>query len=138
MSTAPQIWYCTFVGEGCIQTPPHILTMNNTIGFPPADALLVQLTKVDYQKLFAQFVIISATVLGIIVGAAQFLYNKAAQWYQSGGKDQLISYTHKTALFINNKTHLLDKLYALTVSVYNRIELFAHQIDDVTDVELAQ
>ena len=105
--------------------------MNNTIGFPPADALLVQLTKVDYQKLFAQFVILSATVLGIIVGAAQFVYNKAAQWYSNGGKERIISYTHQTALFINNKTRLLDKLYALTVSVYNRIELLAHKIEDL-------
>ena len=112
--------------------------MNNTLGFPPVDALLVQLTKVDYQKLFAQFVIISATVLGIIVGAAQFVYNKAAQWYQSGGKEQIVAYAHKTALFINNKTQLLDKLYAATVSVYNRIELLAHKISDVTDVELSQ
>jgi H+/Cl- antiporter ClcA len=112
--------------------------MNNTIGFPPADALLVQLTKVDYQKLFAQFVILCATALGIIVGATQFLYNKVSQWYSNGGKDQLIAYTHQTALFINNKTQLLDKLYALTVSVYNRIELLAHKISDVTDVELAQ
>ena len=105
--------------------------MNNTIGFPPADALLVQLTKVDYQKLFAQFVILSATALGIIVGAAQFVYNKAAQWYSNGGKEQLISYAHQTALFINNKTQLLDKLYALTVSVYNRVELLAHKIEDL-------
>ena len=131
MSTAPQIWYSTFVGEGSIQTPPHNLTMNNTIGFPPADALLVQLTKVDYQKLFAQFVIISATALGIIVGAAQFVYNKTAQWYQSGGKEQLLAYAHQTAQFINNKTQLLDKLYAATVSVYNRIELLAHKIEDL-------
>ena len=112
--------------------------MNNTIGFPPADALMVQFSKVDYQKLFAQFIILSATTLAIIVGAAQFLYNKAAQWYQNGGKELLIAYAHKTTLFINNKTHLFDKLYALTVSVYNRIELLAHKIDDVTQVEVAQ
>lgn len=112
--------------------------MNNTIGFPPADALLVQFSKVDYQKLFAQFVIISATILGIIVGTVQFVYNKAAQWYQNGGKELLLAYTHKTTLFINNKTQLFDKLYALTVSVYNRIELLAHKIDDVTQVEVAQ
>jgi H+/Cl- antiporter ClcA len=127
-----------FVVEKHSTNSPHNLTMNNTIGFPPADALLVQLTKVDYQKLFAQFVILSATALGIIVGAAQFIYNKVAQWYSNGGKEQLISYAHQTALFINNKTHLLDKLYALTVSVYNRIELLAHKISDVTDVELSQ
>jgi H+/Cl- antiporter ClcA len=112
--------------------------MNNTIGFPPADALLVQLTKVDYQKLFAQFVIISATALGILVGAAQFVYNKTAQWYQSGGKDQIIAYTQRAVLFINNRTGLFDKLYALTVALYNRIELLAHRISDVTDVEVAQ
>lgn len=112
--------------------------MNNTIGFPPADALIVQLTKVNYQKLFAQFVILSATALGIIVGVAQFLYNRAAQWYFNGGKELLLAYAHRAVLFINNNTHLFDKLYAATVSVYNRIELLAHKIDDVTQVELAQ
>jgi len=117
---------------------PHILPMNNTIGFPPADALLVQLTKVNYQKLLVQFLLVSATVLGIIVGAAQFIYNKAAQWYQSGGKEQLIAYAQRAVLFINNRTGMFDKLYALTVSFYNRIELLAHKISDVTDVEVAQ
>ena len=112
--------------------------MNNTIGFPPADALLVQFTKVNYQKLFVQFLLVSATVLGIIVGAAQFIYNKAAQWYQSGGKELLLDYTHRAVLFINNRTGMFDKLYALTVSFYNRIELLAHKISDVTDVEVAQ
>ena len=127
-----------FVVEKHSTNSPHILIMNNTIGFPPADALIVQLTKVNYQKLFAQFLILSATTLAIIVGAAQFLYNKAAQWYQNGGKELLIGYAHKTALFINNKTQLFDKLYALTVSVYNRIELLAHKIDVVTQVDVAQ
>ena len=112
--------------------------MNNTIGFPPADALMMQLSKINYQKLFVQFLLVSATVLGILVGAAQFVYNKAAQWYQSGGKEQLIAYTQRAVLFINNKTQLFDKLYALTVSVYNRIELLAHRISDVTDVKVAQ
>ena len=133
-----KICYCMFVVEKHSTISPHIFVMNNTLGFPPADALLVQLTKVDYQKLFAQFVIISATILGIIVGTVQFVYNKAAQWYQNGGKELLLAYTHKTTLFINNKTQLFDKLYALTVSVYNRIELLAHKIDDVTQVEVAQ
>ena len=127
-----------FVVEKHATNSPHILTMNNTIGFPPADALMVQFSKVDYQKLFAQFLILSATALAIIVGAAQFLYNKAAQWYSNGGKELLIAYAHKTTLFINNKTHVFDKLYALIVSVYNRIELLAHKIDDVTQVEVAQ
>ena len=126
-----KICYCIHVVEKHSTILPHIFAMNNTLGFPPADALLVQLTKVDYQKLFAQFVIISATVLGIIVGAAQFVYNKAAQWYQSGGKELIVAYAHKTALFINNKTQLLDKLYAATVNVYNRIELLAHKIEDL-------
>jgi hypothetical protein len=133
-----KICYCMFVVEKHSTISPHILPMNNTLGFPPADALLVQFSKVDYQKLFAQFVIISATILGIIVGTVQFVYNKAAQWYQNGGKELLLAYAHKTTLFINNKTQLFDKLYALTVSVYNRIELLAHKIDDVTQVEVAQ
>ena len=112
--------------------------MNYTIGFPPADALMMQLTKVNYQKLFIQFMIISATVLGVLVAVSQFFYNKTAQWYNNGGKEQLIAYTHKTTLFINNKTGAFDQLYALLVRFYNLIELAAHKIDDVTQVKVAQ
>lgn len=106
--------------------------------FPPADALLETISKIDYKKHLQQFVTLTATLVGIIVGVAQFFYNKAAQWYSEGGKELLLDYTQRAVLFINNRTGLFDKLYALTVSFYNRIELIAHKISDVTDVEVAQ
>ena len=112
--------------------------MNNTIGFPPADALLEQISSVEYKKHLQQFLMLTATVLAVIIGMSQFVYNKAAQWYSQGGKEQLIAYTQRAVLFINNRTGMFDKLYAATVSVNNRIELLAHKISDVTDVELAQ
>jgi hypothetical protein len=109
-----------------------------TQSFPPANALLEQITNVNYKKHLHQFLMLSAALLGVTVGVLQFFYNKAAQWYHNGGKDLLLDYAHRAALFINNKTQVIDKLYAVMVSVHNRIELVAHKISDVTDVEVAQ
>jgi len=112
--------------------------MNNTIGFPPADALLEMISSVDYKKHLQQFVMLSATLLGITVGVLQFLYNKTAQWYNNGGKELMVNYINRAVLFINNRSGLFDKLYAATVSIYNQVELLAHRISDVTDVEVSQ
>ena len=109
-----------------------------TQSFPPADALLDQITRIEYKKHLHQFLMFTATVLGIIVGVSQFVYNKISQWYSEGGKELLLEYTNRAVQFINNRTGLFDKLYALIVSFYNRIELIAHKISDVTDVEVAQ
>jgi len=106
--------------------------------FPPADALLEQISTIEYKKHAHQFLMLTATVLGIIVGVAQFFYNKVSQWYSKGGKELLLDYINRAVLFVNNRTGLFDKLYALMVYFYNRIELIAHKISDVTDVEVAQ
>jgi formyltetrahydrofolate synthetase len=109
-----------------------------TQSFPPADAFLEQVSQIEYKKHLQQFVMFIATVVAVVVAVSQFIYTKAAQWYQSGGKELMQSYAHRAVLFINNKTQVFDKLYSATVSINNRIELFAHKISDVTDVEVAQ
>lgn len=109
-----------------------------TQSFPPANALLEQLSTIQYKKHLHQFLMLSMTLLGITVGVLQFFYNKAAQWYHNGGKEMLLDYAHRAALFINNKTQVIDKLYAAMVSVHNYIEHIAHKLSDVTDVEVAQ
>jgi formyltetrahydrofolate synthetase len=109
-----------------------------TQSFPPADAFLQQVSKIEYKKHLQQFVMFTATVIAVVVAVSQFVYTKAAQWYAQGGKELMQSYAHRAVLFINNRTGLFDKLYALMVSFYNRIELIAHKISDVTDVELSQ
>lgn len=112
--------------------------MNNTIGFPPADALLDQIVSINYKKHLEQFTTLFLTLVAVSQVLLQFLYNKVQQWYSNGGKELLLNYAHRAALFINNRTGLFDKLYAATVYVYNLIELVAHKISDVTDVEVAQ
>ena len=76
-----------------IHSPPKTMFAQS---FPPADAFLKQVSSIEYKKHLQQFVMITATVLGIIVGVAQFLYNKVSQWYNNGGKEQLIVLYHQT------------------------------------------
>lgn len=112
--------------------------MNTTFGFPPADALVAQIISIDYKKHAEQFVTLFLTVLAVSQVLLQFVYNKAAQWYHSGGKEQLLDYAHRAILFINNRTGAFDKLYALLIRFYNLVEIAAHKVDDVTQVKVAQ
>jgi hypothetical protein len=127
-------------GMHVVEKPLYIpLTTNKTmstltLGFPPIDALILQMTKVDYQKLMHQFLMLIVTIAAIIVAVSQFAYTKAAQWYHNGGKDLIVDYTQRAALFINNRTGTFDKLYALTVKFNNRVELMAHRIEDLVTI----
>ena len=102
--------------------------MNNTIGFPPADALLSALSNVNYSKLLYRFLMLMAAVAGVTVAVFQFAYTRAYARYTAGGKEQLAEYIHLAALFLNNKTGILNKTYALMVAFYNRIELLAYKM----------
>lgn len=64
--------------------------MNLTKSFPPADALIAALQEVDYQKLWKQFVMLTATIAAFVVAASAFVYRNVSNWYQNGGKEQLI------------------------------------------------
>jgi hypothetical protein len=63
----------------------------NSYSFPPADDLISILSKIDYQKLWNQFV----TVL-IYTGAIIYvLYTRTLDWYQNGGKESIDQTIHK-------------------------------------------
>lgn len=111
--------------------------MNNTIGFPPADALLDQIVQVDYNKLWKQFVMLTATAAAIIVGVTVWFYNRARQWYNNGGKEQVLDVINRAALFINNRTGIVDKISAAVVKFYNRVEMVYHTITDLSEGRLS-
>lgn len=56
--------------------PPTILDMNLTKSFPPADDLLVQMQKVDYQKLTQDVAAFVITVAAFVAAVATILWNK--------------------------------------------------------------
>jgi hypothetical protein len=70
--------------------------MQTTANFPPADALIQQLSKVDYHKLLKQFVTIILTIAAVVY----VLTEKFVQWYQQGGKDATIQTLTKVWNFL--------------------------------------
>lgn len=101
--------------------------------FPPADDFVSIMSHLDYNKLWKQFVIIIATVAAIIVGTAVWFYNRAKQWYNNGGKEQMIVIINRVALFINNKTGMVDKISAHVVKFNNRVEMVYHNLTDLSE-----
>jgi hypothetical protein len=120
----------TFVEFIFLFNSPYLIKTMFEQSFPPADAMVNQLSKIEYKKHWQQFVTFTLTVFAIVTVLAQDAYKRVTEWYQNGGKEQLISYAHRSALFINKHTGLGNKFYAALVSVHNRIELSAHQVDD--------
>ena len=105
----------------------------NSYSFPPADDLISVISEIDYNKLIRQFVMLTATVAAIIVGTTVWFYNRARQWYNNGGKEQIISVINRSALFINNRTGLIDKISAHVVKLYNRVEFVYHSLTDLAE-----
>lgn len=64
--------------------------MNLTKSFPPADALIEALSEIDYQKLWQQFVLLTATIAAFVVAVSAFVYRNVSNWYENGGQEQLI------------------------------------------------
>ena len=58
--------------------------------FPPVDDMFSYLQEIDYQKLWNQFVIMTATIAAVVVGVFAFVYRNISNWYENGGKEQLI------------------------------------------------
>ena len=50
----------------------------------------MQNTNVNYQKHLNTFVIVLATLVGVSVGVLQFFYQTTKEWYQEGGKEELL------------------------------------------------
>jgi hypothetical protein len=116
----------------------HIFHLNlfpqvNSYSFPPADDLISVISEIDYNKLIRQFVMLTATAVAIIVGTTVWFYNRVRQWYNNGGKEQVISVINRSALFINNRTGLIDKISAHVVKFYNRVEFVYHSLTDLAE-----
>ena len=105
----------------------------NSYAFPPVDDALSVISRVDYNKLWNQFVMLTATVDAIIVGTAVWFYNRARHWYQAGGKEQVLVVINKAAVVINNRTGLVDKISAQVVRFYNRVEFVYHSLTDLAE-----
>lgn len=59
--------------------------------FPPADALIQQLTKIEYKKHLDNLTTVVLTIAAVVYVFAQMF----AKWYQNGGKDLTIQYLQK-------------------------------------------
>lgn len=70
-----------------------------TQSFPPADAFLEQVSQIEYKKHAQQFLMFIASAVAIVVAVSQFVYTKAAQWYRSGGKEQLLNVYQQSLKF---------------------------------------
>jgi len=113
--------------------PPNLFPQVNSYAFPPVDDALSVISRVDYNKLLNQFVMLTATVLAIIVGTTVWFYNRARQWYQAGGKEQVLDVINRAAVVINNQTGLIDKISAQVVKFYNRVEFVYHSLTDLAE-----
>lgn len=64
--------------------------------YPPVDSLIQQLSKIEYKKLYNQFV----TIALVIVAIAYVLTQKFVQWYSEGGKDSILQIIKKVWNFL--------------------------------------
>lgn len=64
--------------------------MNLTKSFPPVDALFEALSEIDYQKLWQQFVMLTATIAAFVVAVSAFVYRNVSNWYENGGQEKII------------------------------------------------
>jgi hypothetical protein len=74
--------------------------MNNTIGFPPADALLEQIVSIDYKKHLNTFMDVVENVVLIVAAVSQVIWERFSQWYNNGGKETIINAYIKTRNFL--------------------------------------
>lgn len=65
--------------------------MQLTQSFPPADALIQQLTKIEYKKHLDNLITVALTIAAV----SYVLWQMFAKWYQNGGKDLTIQYLQK-------------------------------------------
>ena len=90
--------------------------------FPPADAFLEQVSQIEYKKHAQQFLMFIATVVAVVVAVSQFVYTKAAQWYRSGGKEQLLNVYQQSLKFsvrvytwtLQEFVPMMQKMYQVT------------------------
>jgi hypothetical protein len=60
--------------------------MNNP-SFPPADDAIAYLSKVDWHKQLQRIIIVLAFIAAVVTVLSQ----RVAQWYNNGGKEQIVT-----------------------------------------------
>lgn len=55
--------------------------------FPPVDDAIVYLSKVDWHKQMQRIII----VLAFVAAVATVIWDKVSQWYNNGGKEQIVT-----------------------------------------------
>lgn len=70
--------------------------MELTQSFPPADALIQQLSKIEYKKHLNTAITIILTIAAVVYVLGQMF----VQWYQNGGKDSTIQTIKKVWNFL--------------------------------------
>lgn len=64
--------------------------------FPPADALIQQLLKIEYKKHLNNLITVILTIAAVVYVLSQ----KVLEWYQNGGKDLTIQVIQKVWDFL--------------------------------------
>lgn len=64
--------------------------------FPPADALIRQLSKIEYKKHLNNLITVILTIAAVVYVLSQ----KFLQWYKNGGKDLTIQVIQKVWNFL--------------------------------------
>lgn len=65
--------------------------MELSYGFPPADALIQQISKIEYKKHLNNLITVILTIAAVVY----VLSEKFLEWYQNGGKDLTIRNVQK-------------------------------------------
>jgi hypothetical protein len=94
--------------------------MELTKSFPPADALVAMLRKIEYRKIANQIV----TVALFAAAIAQVLFERAQVWWLNGGKEQTVKVVNFVAEYSKA---------AFTVAIPNTIS-FAKEVKNAADL----
>jgi hypothetical protein len=96
--------------------------MELSYGFPPADALIQQLSKIEYKKHLNNLITVILTIAAVVYVLSQ----KFLEWYQNGGKDSTIRVIQKvwkilTVCYVWVRSEVispLNNLMVQTVKIY--------------------
>lgn len=93
--------------------------MKLSYGFPPADALIQQLLKIEYKKHLNNLITVILTIAAVVYVLSQ----KFLQWYKNGGKDATISIIKKSWNFLTVcYTWIVSKGYPSLMNLISKIQ----------------
>lgn len=95
----------------------HIRTMELSYGFPPADALIQQISKIEYKKHLNNLITVILTIAAVVY----VLSEKFLEWYQNGGKDLTIQTIKKIWKVLTIQT--IKKVWKVLTVCYTWVRL---------------